>query len=449
MSYYKEIRERAYKAASAASLQDVVATYYHGRFNKMGKTLYMECPNPSCPSHHSKSIDKCGITFSKNLFHCYACNTKGSAIGMYSLLTGIPFNDAVIDLALMTGGITAQERDKVKGGKKSTANEKLPTLSTKKIVVNNKSYKKRDDYVLDLVYSTLLELNEFELDVDARNHLLNERHLSEEELVKNRFFSYKKDFNIEELIEKIKIKNPNFDPKFFAGVPGFFFKYKDSTRKYGYWCFVKPLQNCLFGQPCLNAKGQIIGLQMRKKSKGYFWISSEKINEYDTCDFGTSSGSPIHVEIPNLKTSNDIFVTEGKFKAIALSKSSNRISLSVQGVRNYVHIPEVLEQLNNTGKVYIAFDADFMCKKDVYACVQGLGNLLSAKGIPNYVVMWDISMGKGFDDFYYDNPLTWKQSVNIVSTDKLIEACEHHKTDKNNTFEIERTQVYSELGIAM
>lgn len=102
-----------------------------------------------------------------------------------------------------------------------------------------------------------------------------------------------------------------------------------------------------------------------------------------------------HPEIP-------ILITEGGKKAACLL-SHGRVAIALSGVWNgqqnkKLH-PSLVPFIVPGRKVYLVFDADIVAKKSVQDALKILGNLITkAKAIVR-IVIWDLELGKGCDDF--------------------------------------------------
>lgn len=445
----KEIRNRAFSCSDSLSIESIYNNYYSGKTKKVGSTLYIECPNPACGGHN-KSPNKCSITFSKNVYNCFACGESGGPTGFYSRLTGKDISSAAIELAYMSGGITSEEFDIVSSACNKTKLNKderaLVKLEQKK--AEEKIYQKQDDYILNIVYETLLSLDEFQLTDEILKYLKEVRGLTAEEAKKEGIFSYHKSFSMEKLISKIREKHPSFSPNSFVGVPGFYFKFSDSTKKSGYWRFIEPSKYKTFGLAIKNPKGEIIALQQRKAAKdhsGYWWISSKNLNDQEEYDFGTSSGSPLHVQYPSIIKNPIICYTEGRFKGIAIAKATGSICICTQGINaNKKSVVPIINEIirspltkeryaAKTKKLgfYLMPDADMVTNHEVFRGISDICKYIE-ESFPERrldMVIWDIEKGKGFDDFVSNNE-NWKKMLKTLPAKEYISF--FNKVEKDN-----------------
>lgn len=172
------------------------------------------------------------------------------------------------------------------------------------------------------------------------------------------------------------------------GVPGFYKKNKSIE--------LKDIEG--IGIPMINAKGNITAIQLRrdKVEEGeprYIFLSSTGLYEGCTC------GSQVTCE--RLWIDGDVYITEGQFKALGMSKYFNSTVLSVQGVNNIkcleTEIPNLLKR-QRIKRFVIAFDADMIHNKSVLKATKKLARLLSTYEIPVVYLLWDEKYGKGADD---------------------------------------------------
>lgn len=442
----KEIREKAIEVANNSSLAEIRDFFYNGPINRKGSTVFVNCPNPMCSSRHSKKPENCAITDSKNAFHCFACGKGGGPVGFYSLLMNKSISDSSMDIALMKGAISQSTYDEVMnsyGNHKKLCKDEALTKRLQQKKEETKVYQVAKSHILNIVYSAMLELEALKLTDKVKKHLSDKRKLPDEWMKNKEFFCYHKSFTIKELMDKIHEKYPEFKLQNLAFVPGFYFKYQDGESKKGWWRFIEPPKSESLGLVIRNAEGEIVGLQQRNlavEKSGYYWVSSNKINEKAGYDMGVSPGSPIHVEYPSVITNPIIIITEGRFKAIALAESTGSITLSLQGVNSCSQLLKVIDSIKKSslaksrlhpkfkgGKkfslgFYFSFDADMWTKPQVYtALYNGVSQLREA--YPNALiqgVVWNESYGKGFDDLKNNYPDEYMNMVHRIPMENML-----------------------------
>jgi hypothetical protein len=152
-----------------------------------------------------------------------------------------------------------------------------------------------------------------------------------------------------------------------------------------------------------------------QNSSRYLWFSSSFAidDPKGEVEFGTSSGSPIDVVIPDTVKYPVLFITEGKFKAIKIANTYNCIAISVQGVSTWRNIMDTIKDIQSStliktayGKdfivknIYMAFDSDMCYNVRVYDQLKKLSDTLLTENpsLSVYYSFWDITLGKGIDD---------------------------------------------------
>ncbi|NLN47513.1 MAG: DUF3854 domain-containing protein [Clostridiales bacterium] len=176
------------------------------------------------------------------------------------------------------------------------------------------------------------------------------------------------------------------------GIPGFF---KD---RYGNWVFMT-LPGFLISSQ--DIEGRIQGFQIRvddqyrKKKESGKYLSFSSAGKDDGC----SSGSLIHVAVPQGKSLQDstVWVTEGPLKADIASIYTGVPFLGVPGVSIYKQAAEYAAQLN-INHTAVAYDMDVRKNPHVAKAEKSLVQELWSKGIKAVPVSWNETLGKGIDD---------------------------------------------------
>lgn len=425
-SEINEIKNKAVESAKTFPCERILNEAGFA-IRKRGTQIYAECPY--CGSKRGFSV-----TESKNLYHCFKCNEGGGPARLYADLTNTSFIEASLTLASMLGDV---DREKVETIISSPD-------AYRKLTSDNKAYEKMDvkesedgEYkappkICDIVYRHMLKLPEFILTPDLIDYLENVRHLSKEEIRNLGFFRYQKEFSIDKLLISIKKEAPNFTYNNFLGVPGFYFKFTDNTKKKGTWCFKTPPDSCL-GIPLYDANGYIVALQMRymgtkKVNSKYFYISSRYVGEKnELLGLGSSPGTPVHVFYPkNKQLTNTFYIGEGFFKMYEIAKEGY-ISLSIQGVNSISYVADEVNEIlkiKNIGKenlkFIIVFDSDMYDKFQVLEAGIKFNRYIKGK-FPNsstYFLLWNQSLGKGYDDMKFyciSNDNNYRKELRCIS----------------------------------
>ena len=292
-----------------------------------GDKIFSQCPNcgkigkkgDSCITHSMFSITK-----SKNVFSCFSCDFKGGPATLYAHFNNVSYIEACVILAYRLGDITLEQYESINGStdaiKKFQGDTKVYRMIDEKISEDYTS--KAPDDVCNLVYSHLLRMPQFTLSKEHRKYLLENRHLTEQEINELGFFTYKECFNIDKLILSIRKEYPDFTYNNLLGVPGFFMEYQDESKSLGRWMFKHPCPECI-GIPLKNTIGEIMALQMRNlnqksanKGMKYFYVSSRNNLEFIRVSRGLyENGDMEHLNnaIEQLAVAYDYIVLDSKF----------------------------------------------------------------------------------------------------------------------------------------
>lgn len=178
-------------------------------------------------------------------------------------------------------------------------------------------------------------------------------------------------------------------------VPGFYMK----EGPYGdYWTI---FGGTGFMIPVFSIDLKITGIQVRvdrptSKTK-YIWLST------DGKRYGTNSGNPVHVAMPPMIQSNDIWITEGPLKANVIAWRKKCVALAAPGVAHWQQIPNLLSQLRkllvHEGRNIIAYDSsEFVTKPWVKQNAELLAEELNRRQLSPIYALWNLASGKGIDD---------------------------------------------------
>lgn len=250
---------------------------------------------------------------------------------------------------------------------------------------------KADASTKDAVYRYLLT-ECLTLDADHGEHLLTERGFSDTSIVQNLYASTPKAGCRDSVCEQLEHK---FGDR-LKGVAGC---YRDPKTRA--WRFRFPQDGFLI--PCLNSRGQIAGLIVRRNGDAkpkYYWISTPA----DSYEGGATSGTPIHFSQPHrIKAERRVIVTEGILKADRITEFHNLPCIGIPGVHNFpatfaVDLQRLFPEIDT---VLIAFDADFVTNRHVQ---DGLLKLLEtmAPVFETRILKWQMSDGKGLDDVLFN-----------------------------------------------
>lgn len=150
--------------------------------------------------------------------------------------------------------------------------------------------------------------------------------------------------------------------------------------------------------PAHNIYGLIEGLQIRLDrpigKQKYIWISSD----------GMPNGAKTSATsffVGGCRKNDMLVITEGAFKAIIPNKVFGYSVLGIAGVNNQKDIQRIIPEIKRRGytKITEAFDADFSRNDNVRLAKEKLKELMISNGFAYDSYEWDISKGKGLDDY--------------------------------------------------
>lgn len=369
-----------------------------------------QVPKGFCPFHNDRHAGSFSIIKKSNTFYCFSCGEYGDGIKFVQMQEEIGFRKAVWKLALYFEIITPQQMEEYQKGILSNDEIKKPPRVYDGIFTDKEDSSQAPVEVLNNVYSifskgnSLLRKNK-RLSKEHLEHLRKDRLLTDEEIEKIGFFTIpnRSNYFMKEFLKELK-EEFGYEEDILKQVPGFY--YMDKLKRMTF------ASHKGIGIPIRDEKNQIVGIQIRRDKvdvgeSRYVWFSSSFANEKEGMSDGTGSGSPIHITYPKVnKRPFDLFITEGVFKSIQLSKFTKTISVSVQGVQNWKgkinkFIEYMEEEMNQAIlRIHICFDSDVAENIHVYMAFREM--YLSLKDeFPNidfYYYWWDEEFGKGIDD---------------------------------------------------
>lgn len=364
-----------------------------------------------CPFHNDTKLGSFVVTDRKGIWKCFSCGVGGDTVKFISLYDGINYLEAAFKLGLRFGIISSWEYDEY------YANRRYKKADIEKIQRRYEELDKdkfkndiADNETLDKVFRLFIQC--CDLSEDHKKHLMEERKLSEEEIQKGMYFTFPTRSILKVFMQKVREKFGS--EEVLLHIPGF---YKEENKKAGkkLFTFVKHKG---IGIGIQNAVGQVIGIQLRHDDKGdkstrYVWFSSSFAQDYpDKYEGGTGAGAPVDVVYPDQVKNTTVFITEGRFKAQHIAKSTGSIAISVQGVSTWRGIVKTLEEISSSpklkkrfaGEAYrihcllVAFDADMNYNHAVAEQLRKMTDQLESNSYFVYYLNWNEHIGKGIDD---------------------------------------------------
>lgn len=406
-----------------------------------------------CPFHGDRSFGSFVINPKFNTFRCFSCGESGDLIQIVREVRGDKskdaFKNAVLEIGVAGNIITEDQVLQYKEGMEING-------EIQKGEENNREYYKQEPLDVELiskVYEVFSEGCELvgkpRLSEEHLSILQKERYLTQEEIESVGFFSFPKReilFNFYmEIWERFQLHPWNV-----LNVPGFFWgtkiKWKDPiTESPFYPLLFSELQG--IGIPIRNADGKIVAIQVRRDKKDdhfgrYVFFSSSYAAEKEGDEInGASPGSPVDVVYPLSDPTQTLYITEGKFKALALARCFRGVSISVQGVTTWKNIKSEISKLKaSVSKVAIVYDADSLSNPAVFTQLCALAEYCKQElELEVHIVIWDEKYGVGIDDVFINR--NWKNLRSISMNDKgelLSKALSRLSTLKGDAVEEKR-----------
>lgn len=400
-----------------------------------------------CPFHGDNSTGNFTMTNSNKVYKCFACGHGGNgAISFFiDLHNGDKKNrqtrfQAMMHLAKEFGIITEAQYLDVMNNEESSEEFKrgvqVNTYKKKKALLE-----KTNAEIMTGVYNCLaaaipsvakahnIMMSPLpQLTIEHYNHLRNERFLTDEEILRDGYFSLPGEVskNAEEVMEHltvallarrvipnnlsnmdiirvVKNERQSIDYTVLKGVPGFF------QRTYNQQWSLNMKKG--LGMPIKNHNGLITAIQVREfeGDAKYTFYTSSFADGSKGADNGVGVGTNIDVVRPLEMKTSALFITEGKFKANAISKHFGANVLGLQGINSTEGLIDMVAEVYNTSvkkptAIYIALDADVCCNSNIAKAIFKIGGELEAQFVhdkaylPIFIAGWDMNLGKGIDD---------------------------------------------------
>lgn len=367
-----------------------------------------------CPFHNDNHYGNFMISSSKGIYKCFACGEGGNAISFIMKTEGVNFVQAVYNIALEHRLISEDEYEENFGSRKYSLKEinsiEMNSISKKiKPEVEIKSEEERN-----LVYSAFLDVlsSEFReglLEEDWQ-YLLETRKIPMELIQIRRYRSLQFSQYMRQKISALLLER--LEREDLIGIPGF---YQEKVK--GEWVWSFPGNKGIL-IPIVNAKGQVVAFQIRKKEvkegmQRYSWISSAfTVYREDLFQNGSSPGSPLDVVFPENVHHSALFITEGRFKSESILKNFNAPCISTQGVGNWKGIEKEVDEIflwmdsehkiYNNKQIVIVYDSDMQFNYAVFLQFRNLVDHLR-KYYPKISIktaLWEYAdESKGIDDY--------------------------------------------------
>jgi len=382
--------------AKAVPIETVIGHYIPLRYK--GSRAY-----GLCPFHNDKHIGSFVVNGNTGKFACYACGVKGDNIDFVSHICEVDAFEAAVTICENEALISHSDAMDLR--EKRTKNIRcaiMPRKTFKKpeLLLSSKANPEH----LDKVYRCFVKAAG-PLPESMKNILRDKRHLADNEM--DDFFPFPLrceqsafwcKFRVE-LANEFGTEDSNIQDKLLLGVPGFFIDDKCEVKFYT--CKIPSMGIVIHARD-----RKISGLQLRKtgelrvKQSRYTLFSSgfaDGTGKYPAF-YGCNSGYIEDVLYPQKRWNGTIAVTEGRFKAITLSKMGclvvNMHSISNWSPAGDVAI-ELAKQWPETRRFLLAYDSEQ--NPAVLKSADSLFSKLHSTR-PVFFATWDPVYGKGIDD---------------------------------------------------
>lgn len=384
-----------------------------------------------CPFHNDRTPGSFSVIDRKRKYYCWSCGEQGDAIKFVRETEGIGFPEAVFKIALIYGIVTEEQVALYNSG--STFKEETTKIVRsydnlwKNSVEDHRAEPDVISNVLDIFSQgeSVIEGSSKKLSTKHLEHLKQERLLTDEEIEKVGYFSIpsRSSRYLKHFLQALEDEY-GYDQHMLKGVPGFYKKKGDVSKRAYTFLSIKGI-----GIPIRDLHGKIQGIQIRKDiakkgEKRYIWMSSSFANDEDTMEFGTGSGSPIHVSIPSKnKYPYVLFITEGIFKSEAIAKHYQAQALSIQGIQNWkqdlIHTIHDLEEQQNHPflNIIVMFDSDVASNINVFESLSAMVEAMKEFDVKIHYAWWEKDFGKGIDDVIQSG---YQDKVNRISADTFV-----------------------------
>lgn len=364
-----------------------------------------------CPFHNDRTIGSFDASDKKQIWKCFSCGVGGDTVKFVSMFDGINYLEAAFRIGLEFRLISSAEYDEYFANRRFRKDE-IERIQRRYEELDKGKFKNdiADNATLDRVFR--LFIDSCDLSADHKAHLMNERGLNEEEIKTGMYFTFPTRKIMSRFCERIRDRFGN--EEVLMKTPGFYME--ESKKIPGTKLFTFSKHKGI-GIGIKNAKGQVVGIQIRHDDKGnkstrYVWFSSSFAMYDEKYLGGTASGAPVDVVYPDEVKNPTVIITEGRFKAQHIARETGSIAISVQGVSSWRGILTELENIPKSpllakrfkGEKYrihcalVAFDADMNYKYQVAEQLRKMTDQLELNSFFVYYLNWNDAVGKGIDD---------------------------------------------------
>jgi len=383
MKFYEELQERENKTLTNKEydlLKDEVKDAVPISLiieNRLGENKHLN------PFRDDKNGGSWTYSDSKQIFYDFASGDRGNLYTFIRRYDGVNFKEAILRAAYEGAVIS---RETYLKNSKDPDTKHAPVHSDFVSRPRIKLLPKRADEIVDEIYTILKDY--CGLSSKHRSDLMVKRFISPEDIVRAGYFTLK-DVDVAGFIAELG--KHGYNSIDLLGIPGFYLDNKE----------VKMAKIEGLAIPLYTPEGKICAIQVRRDNVGkdgsrYVFLSSSRFN------MGCLVGTPTSTVRPKVRKRDDVFITEGQFKAIKLAEKFKAIAMTIQGVNSTkgldVDLPKVISDLDHP-RVLIALDADIYENPAVKNALLKLYSQVSTLvDCEIKFVVWDYQYGKGIDD---------------------------------------------------
>lgn len=355
-----------------------------------------------CPFHNDRKVGSFVVFPKTNRFKCFACGEAGDAIDFVSQIAGISSYEAAVTIAADFNLITADELTCLQERKDRSLrfnSQKLAVLPKEQTFLEDRASAEH----LHVIYKCFIAACA-PLSTEFREVLLTQRKLSEDDLKDYFVFPQKQDaanfwprFRAK-LQDEFGVFQDDIQEKLLLGVPGFFL---NNQMHIAFSAQKTPS----LGITIHNRRGQISGIQVRnmaenQKKGNRYKLMSSAFADGTTSSFGSHGCNCGYVEdvlYPKGPWHHAIALTEGRFKAVTLSKMGFLV-VNMHSISNWAPAGDVALALAGKHDVTtFVLVYDMEDNDAVYKSARNLYDKLSPQ-CPTCFAVWDPQYGKGIDD---------------------------------------------------
>ena len=327
-------------------------------------TYQIECP--FCARQGKKH--RMYVDADKRVYHCFHCGNEGGAVGLFSLVNDLTFDEGKEALRKMSKGENVELR---------IVKTKVMEEPCEKVELSTPVSMTERDKVYRAVISYL------KLNIGDRIYLRN-KGMTDNMIDAMKFRSLPNQSQRQQMVQELEKQGLTL-----LGVPGFY--EMDGKVKFA------PYEHGIL-IPIVSPDKLVVGFQIRStrastpKDKRYFALSTS------TKPKGTKAEVYVHYVGPKKEQVSSLYITEGALKADIAACISRIPFVALQGVNCTKFLNQTLKTFPHLKKCYLAFDMDKFQNEHVLEAEKKLLEIVRSMGLEVTIVNWNRQY-KGIDDY--------------------------------------------------